>query len=322
MKSKIQKIPAPTPPTPRVWTSLDLINWTKDYFDKKGIKSARLEAELILASILNVPRIRLYVDFEKSVPPEQLTQFREAIKRRAEGREPLQYILGTAEFLDLKLKVTPAVLIPRPETEGLAEAALREAVASQPVNTNSDEQPPAATPVPIRIVDLCTGSGCLALYLASKNSAAEVFATDISSEALAVARENAKALNLENRVKFLQGDLFGALPAELKRGINILVSNPPYVDPAARDTLEPEVRDHEPAQALFADEQGLSVLRRIIEQASEWLALGGWMALEFGINQQEAAKEFAEKTGKLQDIQIAEDFAKIPRLLIARRKPV
>ena len=156
MQAPIQRMSVPTPPASRVWTSLDLIKWTTGYFQKKGLEHARLEAELLLAEVLGCARIRLYVDFEKPVPADKLAQYREYVKRRGESREPLQYIVGHAQFMDLQLKVTPAVLIPRPETEVLALWAVERAKECA-----ARLEPGAQTPA-VRVLDMCTGSGCLA----------------------------------------------------------------------------------------------------------------------------------------------------------------
>jgi release factor glutamine methyltransferase len=306
MNSKIQKVPPPSPPQPRVWTSLDLINWTKAFFEKKGIESARLEAELLLSSVLGCPRIRLYVDFEKPVPADKLALFRDYVKRRGETREPLQYVIGNTEFIDLKIAVNKAVLIPRPETEILALWAL--------------EKAKAVTGDAVSVLDLCTGSGCIALYVASQEARAKVSATDISTEALTVAAANAKEFKLDSRVTFLQGDLFAAVPAEQKGTFDVIVSNPPYVDPAQRETLQPEVREHEPAQALFADDGGLAIIKRIISGAVEWLKPGGWLGIELGMGQGETATKLTEAVNSYQAIEVKVDGAKIPRFLIAQRR--
>lgn len=306
MNSKIQKVPEPPPPQPRIWTSLDLIKWTTDFFKKKGIDSARLEAEILLSEVLGCPRIRLYVDFEKPVPQEKLAVFREFVKRRGETREPLQYIVGYTQFIDLKINVSRATLIPRPETEILAVWATERAKDIQ-----GDS---------LRALDLCTGSGCLALYLASKEPRALLVATDLSAEALALAAENAAALNLAERVAFKQGDLFAALGADIKNSLDLIVANPPYIDPASKATLQPEVRDHEPASALFADDQGLAISRKIVAEAGEWLRPGGWLGVEFGIGQAETLRKLAEENGALTEISIKEDHNKIPRFVLARKK--
>ena len=303
--SRIQNVPPPPPPAPRVWTSLDLINWTKDFFQKKGVESPRLEAEMLLSAVLGCPRIRLYVDFEKPVPAEKLAQFKDFVKRRAETREPIQYIIGHTDFIDLRLKVNKATLIPRPETEVLALWAVEK---SKAVEGES-----------VTVVDLCTGSGCLGLFVASKDPRAKVTATDLSAEALALAKENAAALKLEERVAFVHGDLFAALPPELKGTIDVLVANPPYIDPVDRESLQPEVRDHEPAQALFAGDKGLELVKKIISGAPEWLKPGGWLGIELGFGQDALIREFASTISTIDSVGIATDGAKKNRFVHLKR---
>jgi release factor glutamine methyltransferase len=302
MNSKIHPVPPPPAPTPRVWTTLDLLNWTKPFFEKKGISPALLEAQLLLAEALKCERMRLYTDFEKPIGAEQLATFRDFVRRRADLREPSQYILGHTQFIDLKLKVSPSVLIPRPETELLALWAVARAKE--------------AGDAPV-VLDLCTGSGCLALYVASKVPGARVVATDISPEALALARENAAALKLSERVEFLAGDLFAALSDGLQ--FDVLVTNPPYIDEAGRADLQPEVRDHEPAVALFAPERGLGISKRILAECARWLKPGGWLGLEFGIHHDAALATSAQETGHFASVALEKDSAKIMRFLHARK---
>jgi len=306
MNPKVQKIESPPPSQPRVWTSLDLIKWTSDFFIKKGIESPRLEAELMLAEVMECPRIQLYVNFEKPVAPEKLARYREFVKRRTDTREPLQYILGHTQFIDLKLNVTKDVLIPRPETELLALWAV--------------DRLKGLTGEALRALDLCTGSGCLALFVASKEARAKISASDLSPAALAIAKKNAEALKLTERVEFAEGDLFSPQPQENRGAYDLIVSNPPYIDPDQKPTLQPEVRDHEPQMALFADDKGLAVLRRIISGAGEWLKPGGWLGVEFGFGQHEAVKEMAEQTGVFSVVEIVLDANKIPRFLQAQKK--
>lgn len=305
MNPKVQKIEPSPPPQPRVWTSLELIKWTSDFFAKKGIEAPRLEAELMLAEVVECPRIQLYVNFEKAVAPEKLARYREFVKRRADTREPLQYILGHTQFIDLKLSVTKDVLIPRPETELLALWAV--------------ERLKAATGEKLRALDLCTGSGCLGLFVASKEPRAKVSASDLSPLALAIARKNAESLKLVERVEFAEGDLFAPQAPENRGVYDLIVSNPPYIDPDQKPTLQPEVRDHEPSLALFADEKGLAVSRRIINEAGDWLKTGGWLGLEFGFGQHDAIKEIAEKTGVFSTVAVIADANKIPRFLQAQK---
>ena len=349
MQAGTRKPPSPEPPPPRVWTSLDLIKWTAGYFLKKGLASPRLEAELLLAEVLNCPRIKLYADFERPVPAEKLAKYREFVKRRGDLREPSQYILGYAQFIDLRLKVTPAVLIPRPETEILALWAVERLLTAGPqarstafqavevhgqdacgTEGESGGREESSQPGQIenrkskienpRVLDLGTGSGCLALYIASKVAHAAVIATDISPAALAVAEENARALNLAQRVAFRQGSLFGALRPEEQASFDLLVANPPYVDPAEAATLAPEVREHEPREALYAAGGGLDVVRAIVAEAAAWLRPGGWLGMELGLGQAENVRQLAQARGVFQSVEIAADGAKLPRYLHAQRR--
>lgn len=316
--------PDPTP-IPRIWTPLDLINWTKGFFEKKGLESPRLEAELLLAEVLGCPRIRLYVDFEKPVDAAALAKFRDFVKRRGEKREPLQYIIGNTQFVDLKIKVTPAALIPRPETEILAvwavdrakEFASKTPLAPEPLDN------PAQSEQRVRILELCTGTGCIALYIASKIPSAQIIATDISAEALALATENALALNQDARVQFLEGDLYAALNAPVpSEPFDLIVANPPYVDENTRDSLQPEVRDYEPASALFAGENGTAIVRRILAECGSRLKPGGWIGIEFGAGQSERIEEMALRAEIFDAIKIEKDGSKLPRFLLARKKPL
>lgn len=288
----------------RVWTSLDLINWTKAFFERKGLESPRLEAELLLADVLGCARIKLYTDFERPVPEAQLAKFRECVRRRAEAREPLQYILGHTEFLDLKLKVTPAVLIPRPETEELAEWAIG-ALKLLP----GDEA---------LALDIGTGSGCLAVAIASKVPRAKVLAVDVSAAALDVARENAANAGVGERVSFVAGDVFAGLPDGSRGAFDLLVANPPYIDPALKETLAPEVREHEPAGALFAGDKGLAVLKTIVAGASAWLKPGGKLGLELSPEQAGTMKALLEAAG-FAAVEIRKDARGLERFALAAR---
>jgi release factor glutamine methyltransferase len=247
--------------TDRTWRVLDLLNWTKQHFAAKGIDSPRLDAELLLAHALGCDRLRLYVEFEKPVSPEERARFRGLVKRRAEERVPVAYLTGVREFWSLPLAVTPDVLIPRPDTETLVEAVLA-------------RLPDRAAP--LAVLDLGTGSGAIALALARELPRAEVTATDVSAAALAVARKNAEALGLAERVRFALGDGFAPLAGER---FDVVVSNPPYVARSEAAALAPELR-HEPALALFAEGDGTALLRRIAAEAGPHLRPGGLLALE------------------------------------------
>jgi release factor glutamine methyltransferase len=247
--------------TDRTWRVLDLLNWTKEHFAAKGIESPRLDAELLLAHALGCDRLRLYVEFEKPVTLEERARFRALVKRRAEERVPVAYLTGVREFWSLPLAVTPDVLIPRPDTETLVEAVL-----SRLPNRNA----------PLAVLDLGTGSGAIALALARELPRAELVASDVSAAALALARKNAEALGLAERVRFALGDGFGAVAGER---FDAIVSNPPYVARADAAGLAPELC-HEPALALFAEGDGAAFLRRIAAEAGRQLRPGGLLALE------------------------------------------
>jgi release factor glutamine methyltransferase len=253
-------------PVERTWTVLELLTWTKQHFAAKGIESPRLDAELLLAHALGCDRLRLYVEFEKPVTPEERARFRALVKRRAEERVPVAYLTGVREFWSLPLAVTPDVLIPRPDTETLIEAVL----ARLP-----DRRAPLA------ILDLGTGSGAIALALAKELPRAALTASDVSAAALAVARKNAEALGLAERVRFALGDGFAAVAGER---FDAIVSNPPYVARADAGGLAPELR-HEPALALFADGEGTALIRRIAAEAGAHLRPGGLLALELAPTQ-------------------------------------
>ncbi len=246
-------------------TLLEIIKKTTDFFAAKGVEPPRLDAELLIGHALGLKRMQLYIQFERLLTEAELEKIRPLVRRRAQ-REPLQYILGETEWFGLKLKVDRRALIPRPETELLAE------LVTQQVTT-----PPA------RILDLGTGSGALALGLAKHWPEAAVVAVDQSGEALALARENAVKLALEGRVAFIESDWFGALPAG--EVFDLIVANPPYLTEAEAAAAEPEVRGHEPCSALVAADEGLADLRKIIEAAPRYLAAGGLLAMETGIAQ-------------------------------------
>jgi release factor glutamine methyltransferase len=232
--------------------------------------TATRDAELLLLHILQIPRTSLIAHPDHELSPSQRTSYENHIARRLHY-EPVQYITGQQEFYGLTLKVTPAVLIPRPETEHLVEAVLN----LLPKNK------------PLKIADIGTGSGAIAIALAAHLPQAAITALDISTEALEIATINAREHNVAGRIRFLQSDLLSALDHEAET-FDAIVSNPPYVAETDRATLHPQVRDHEPASALFAGETGLDIYRRLIPQAYNALKPNGLLALEIGHDQQEA----------------------------------
>jgi len=269
-----------------------------------GITNARLDAEVLLAHIIKKDRVWLITHRDEVLDDEQQRAFAEVIRRRT-GREPLQHIIGSQEFWGLEFTVTPDVLIPRPETEHIIEAAL--AIVQ---DRNS----------PVRIIDLCTGSGCIAVSLAKELAAARIIATDASEKALAVARENSRRHGVAERIRFLQGDLFRPLEElDLRGQVDILVSNPPYVLAGNLSTLQPEVRDYEPQMALIAGPEGTEIAIRIIRTAPEYLKQNGALIMEMGMGQSEALMRAVAATSAYAGPDILKDLAGINRVIVARK---
>ena len=255
------------------WTTLKILTWTKEYLAGKGVDNARLEAEWLLCEALALDRIGLYLNFDKPLQDNELAAYRTMVARRAK-REPLQYILGSQEFYGLEFVVTPAVLIPRHDTELLVEEALKRAV-------------PAG-----RILDIGAGSGCIAVALAAKLPAAEIYGVEQSAVALAVAAENAQRNGV--RLHLLAGSLFEPVSGEM---FDLIVSNPPYIPSGDLPGLEPEVRDYEPLAALDGGVDGLDFYRLIIPAAVDQLSPGGWLLVEVGIDQAIAVRELFASSG-------------------------
>lgn len=260
---------------------------------------SRRDAETLLAHILQHDRAWLLAHADDDLAATDLDTLRALATRRA-ANEPLQHLTGTQEFFGLAFRVTPDVLIPRPETEHLVEAVLDFA---------------RALPDPhLRIVDVGTGSGAIAITLASVLEHASVTAIDISPAALAVARDNSARLGIGDRIRFLEGDLLTPLAGEA--AFDVIASNPPYVALEDAPTLAPEVRDHEPALALYAGPHGLDIYRRLIPQAFDLLRPGGLLALEIGFGQREA---LIELLSTWQSVRFIDDYASIPRVAVAIR---
>jgi release factor glutamine methyltransferase len=259
------------------------------------------DAELLLLHTLQVSRVTLLAHPNRELTPDQKTFYEKNIARRLQ-HEPIQYITGQQQFYGLTLKVTPAVLIPRPETEHLVEAVLKL----------------LPTDKPLKIADIGTGSGAIAIALAVHLPHAEITALDISTEALTVAAANAQEHNVADRIRFLQSDLLSALGHEAET-FDAIVSNPPYVPETDRDTLHPQVRNHEPAAALFAGKTGLDVYRRLIPQAFNALKSKGLLALEIGHGQQEP---IASMLRTWHNLSFINDLQQIPRVALAQRPAI
>jgi release factor glutamine methyltransferase len=275
------------------WTIRKVLTWTTQHFEKRQVDSPRLTAEVLLAYVLKADRVRLYVDLERPLSKEELASFRALIERRM-GGEPTQYLTGVKEFYNRPFKVDARVLIPRPETELLVEAALH------------------ALPkdAPSQALDVCTGSGCIAISLAAERPQATVLATDLSADACALARENAEKLGVGDRVSILQGDLFAPVPADAR--FALIVSNPPYISSGEIPSLSAEVR-REPHMALDGGADGLVVLRRVIEGARRLLQAGGLLAMEMAETQGSAVKELLQAAGFV-DVRVEKDLERRDRL--------
>ncbi len=266
-----------------------------------GVEAADRDAERLLRHVLGWDRAELLARPEATVPGQAESEFRTLLARRCR-RVPLQHLVGFQSFWRHDFIVTPDVLIPRPETELLVEVAL-------------ERLRPLARPL---IVDVGTGSGCIALSLAAERPQAEVHATDLSEPALRVARENARRLGLEHRVRFHAGDLLEPV-AGRSGAVDLIVSNPPYVDEAQRDALAPEVRDHEPAAALYAPDHGLGVYRRLAPAAARALGSNGTLVLELGAGQRAAVERLCTEAGLWVE-EVRPDLQAIPRALVAVKR--
>lgn len=279
------------------WTVLKVLRWTTEFFQKKGVRSPRLDAEVLLAYLLGTDRVGLYLDHDKPLKEEELAAFREMIQRRIAG-EPVAYITGEKEFWSLSFKVTPACLIPRPETEVLVEEAIRAA---------------ADAPHPLRILDIGTGCGAVAIALAKELEKSEVWATDRSPYALEVAKENVERHGVGDRVRLVEADLFPKDEGQF----SLIVSNPPYIPTEEVLRLDPEVRDYEPLEALDGGPDGLRYLRRIAEGAPLRLRPGGWLLLEVGKGQAEEVQRILVREG-FSPVETVRDYTGVKRVVKGR----
>lgn len=285
-------------------TVLEVIQRSADYLAKKGVESPRLQIELLLAHQLKLPRLQLYLNFDRVLSPADINALREQVTRRGE-RVPLQHLVGSVSFCGLEIGVGPEVLIPRPETELLAERAIR------CLNERA-----AAGATSLRALDFGTGSGCLALLIAARCPAVEMHAVDVSPAALERARDNARKLSLDSRVTFHLGDGFSSWDSG--RPLDLLVSNPPYIPTDEIPQLQPEVRDFDPHLALDGGQDGLTFYRRLASEGPRYMNSGGSLLLELGDGQGESVQELLLAENWVVDA-ILPDYSSRPRVLVARR---
>jgi release factor glutamine methyltransferase len=280
-------------------TLSDLLAKTAGFFEGKGIATGRLDAELLLGEVLGLDRLHLYTAFDRPMTEAELDAYRVLVKRRAR-REPVAYILGRREFYGRTFAVDPSVLIPRPDTEVLVDEIL-------------ERLPEGAAGV---VADYGTGSGAIALTLAAERPGLKVLGLDISPQALSAAKANAKTLELSDRVGFVHSDGLDSMPRRFTGELLALVSNPPYIPEGDRESLMPEVRDHEPHTALFAGADPLVHYRRIASQGAEWLAPGGFVSVEVGAGQAADVSALFEAAG-WSDIAVRSDLARHARVVSA-----
>ncbi|MBB6429994.1 N5-glutamine methyltransferase family protein [Algisphaera agarilytica] len=344
------------------WTTRKLLSWTTQHFEDKGVDSPRVAAEMLLGHVLDVPRLKLYMEPDRPASEEERQTFRELVTR-AGKHEPVDYLIGKAPFFGLELRVTPAVLIPRPSTETIIEYVLQavrspqrvaealpvfaeeqvqprdsasapageltyepepmpeesqtesEAIATE--QEDSAFEPPAPKPAPGfngRIADVCTGSGAIAVTLATQLPEATFVATDLSEDALAIARQNAEDHGVADRIEFRHGSLYEPLGDER---FDFVLSNPPYISDAEWAEVLPNVKDYEPTMALRSGADGLDHLRPLIADASRYLLPQGQILLEMSSTQADAVERFASEAG-LSDIAVLKDHEEFPRIVVGR----
>ena len=290
---------------PPEWTIIKLVQWTTTYFDNHGIDSPRATAEILLAHVLNTKRIDLYLRYDQPLIPAETERFKALIKRRL-NREPVAYILESKEFWSMVLRVTRDVLIPRPETECLVEKSLEMLALDSNMKSKL-------------ILELGTGSGAVILALASENPRHSYWATDISINAVRVARQNAIQNELNGKIHFITGDWFAPLCS--KTGFfDLIVSNPPYIKSGDLKRLQPEIHAHEPLLALDGAVDGLHCLRHIIQSAYLFLKPRGVLILEIGHDQKAPLRQMIAECGEYEEVNFYQDYSGYDRILQMKKK--
>ena len=287
------------------WTVGRLLTWTTDYLKQRGVEdSPRLDAEVLLATARGCKRIDLYAAFTEPASEETRTAFKELVRRRAEGT-PVAYLVGKREFYSLDFRVSPAVLIPRPETEHL-------------VITLLDRLKERESKAPVQIADVGTGSGIIAVCIAKHAPLVKVTAIDLSPEALAIAKKNISNLGVEEKVETIESDLFAAVPAD--RTFDFVVSNPPYITTAEMETLAPTVKQYEPAMALHAGPAGTEIIERLIDESAGRLTPGGWLMFEISPMLETAVQKLFAARPEWELMTTVKDLAGLARVIQAQYK--
>jgi release factor glutamine methyltransferase len=290
-----------------VWTVRRILEWTTSYFTRKDVFQPRLSAEQLLAHVLNYPRIKLFTDYDKALAEKDLAAYRGLVQRAVED-EPIAYLTGRKPFFNLEFEVTRDVLIPRPDSETVVENVLQYFRHQ-------------ATPEAPRVLDLCTGSGCIAAAIAHHHKSTNVTATEISPAAAAIARRNFERLGLTERISLLVGDLFEPLTRMVDLlPFDVIVSNPPYIPSGQIPTLDKSVKDFEPIAALDGGPDGLDFHRRILAEAPGRMVAGGRIFLEIAFDQGEQVLKLARDCDALEDARLLKDAGGRERVLTATRK--
>jgi release factor glutamine methyltransferase len=286
------------------WTVLRLLKWTTDFFQSRGSQSARLDAEVLLAHARGCQRIELYAAFNQEPTEEQRVAFREMVRRRGAGT-PVAHLVGHKEFYSLQFRVDENTLIPRPETEHVVTEAIDfiKSISSEGRR--------------IRVADVGTGSGVIAITIAKHSPSADVVAVDLSEAALGIAKWNAEKLEVIDRIQFFRSDLFNGVKQPTT--FDLIVSNPPYVSRSEYESLDASVRNFEPAMALVCEDDGKQIIKRLLTETSDRLESGGRYIIELSPMIAEDCKKFAIETGSFSDVRLIKDLAGHQRVLVARK---
>jgi release factor glutamine methyltransferase len=311
--------------TPGSWTILEILKWATDYFRTKGVSEPRASAEVLLAHALSLSRLDLYLKYDQPLAPPELARFKSLVIRRRQG-EPVAYLTGHKEFWSLDFRITPGVLIPRPETEVLVSAALKAAQDLAESGIGGGGQGSQTPDLPLKSpvqpaawgLEVGVGSGAVVVALAREIPWMAWVALDLSLTALTVARDNARRHEVAPRIQFLQADLLSSIKPGAT--FSLLVANLPYVPRAEWEQLPIDIRDFEPKEALWGGEDGLALIRLLALEAHGYLRPGGWLALEVGPGQAHQVQESLQKTGAYDRLELIRDYHGINRVVRARRR--